>query len=93
MFLLAALLYVCSAMVVVALSDSALPLFLKLAVAPIAIYCWLIVGSDGNTSKAGQMKNSGEDPEWRARGVRHGLMLKWHELCDSVLGDIADSSR
>ncbi|MBY0280463.1 hypothetical protein K2Z84_34445 [Candidatus Binatia bacterium] len=57
-------------------------------IAPAFIVLWLIVGGDGNTAKAGQVLLSGEDPVVASRGFRHGAMLRWHELCDRILGDI-----
>jgi hypothetical protein len=88
MFLLAALLYAASVWLVVWLSRRSTRLPLKLLVAPAFIYLWLVVGSDGNTAKAGQERYSGEDPQWRPRGVRHAIMLQWHRACDRLLGDI-----
>jgi hypothetical protein len=35
-----------------------------------------------------QVLNSGVDPVVAPRGFRHGLMLRWHALCDRTLGDL-----
>jgi len=45
-----------------------------------------IIGSDGNTARAGQLVQSGEDPEFKPRSARHRMMLGWHETRDTVLG-------
>ena len=92
MFLLAALIYALSVALVVALRQLRFGLGARLALSPLWVFVWLIVGSDGTTPRAGQLVNSGVDPVVSARGVRHGLMLKWHQACDSVLGDIGPDS-
>jgi len=43
---------------------------------------------DGITSKAGQWNRAGYDTPPVVRGVRHGLFLKWHFICDHLLGDV-----
>ena len=88
MFLLASTLYTVSIAYVAWLIRRRWDLRVKVLAAPLALWAWLIVGSDGNTAKAGQMRYSGENPEWRARGTRHGMMLKWHQACDTILGNI-----
>ena len=60
----------------------------RLALAPLFVVLWLVLGSDGNTARAGQIVYAGQDPQPIVRGVRHGVMLAWHRLCDGVLGDI-----
>lgn len=87
-FLFAALVYALSILWIVALRNIRLPLPARLALAPLFVVLWLILGSDGNTARAGQLVHAGQDPQPIVRGVRHGVMLAWHHLCDSVLGDI-----
>lgn len=81
--------YCLSVVVATAVGRSRLPLLFCLALAPVVVYAWLWLGADGNTAKAGQTRQSGEDPAFQPRSVRHRVMLEWHELCDRVLGDIA----
>lgn len=88
MFLFVILVYATSALVVTAIGRSKLRLGPKLLLAPLAIYCWLILGWDGNTAKSGQVLSSHEDPAFLPRSARHRVMLAWHQLCDSVLGDV-----
>lgn len=87
-FLFAALVYAFSILWIVALRNVRLPLPARLALAPLFVVLWLILGSDGNTARAGQLVHAGQDPQPIVRGVRHGVMLAWHHLCDSVFGDI-----
>ena len=86
MFLLAGSIYTLSVLLIVGLNRINLPLPFRLAVAPLFTAIWLILGSDGNTARAGQLVQSGQDPEWNLRGVRHRTMLAWHRACDSVFG-------
>ena len=86
MFLLAGVIYVCSIVFVVWLSRLRPPRWARLALAPLFTILWLIVGSDGNTARAGQLVQSGQDPEWTPRGTRHRIMLGWHQACDGVCG-------
>ncbi len=88
-FLLAALLYALSILWITALRNIRLPRPLRLALAPLFILLWLIAGSDGNTARAGQLVYVGQDPQPIVRGHRHALLLSWHRLCDTALGDIA----
>lgn len=88
MFLFVSLLYAGSILLVVAVSRTNLSLPARLTLAPGVICLWLVVGSDGNTAKAGQVVMAGQDPRPVARSIRHGLMLRWHEVCDSLLGDL-----
>ena len=87
-FLFVALIYALSILWIVALRRVRLPLPARLALAPLFVVLWLVLGSDGNTARAGQLVHAGQDPQPIVRGVRHGIMLAWHHLCDSVLGDI-----
>jgi hypothetical protein len=87
MFLFAILVYSASVAIVTAVGRTRLPLHWRLAFAPLAIYAWLWLGADGNTMKAGQTRQSGEDPLFQPRGTRHRIMLAWHQLCDEWLGD------
>jgi hypothetical protein len=92
MFLLAALIYGLSVALVVWLRQLPCGLGARLALSPLWVFVWLIVGSDGTTPRAGQLVNAGVDPVISARGVRHGLMLRWHHACDTFLGDIGPKS-
>jgi hypothetical protein len=91
-FLLATLIYVCSVLMIVALHATNLPLVPRLLLAPVFTICWLLVGSDGNTARAGQLVQSGQDPQPITRGTRHAVMLSWHCLCESALGDIGENT-
>lgn len=86
MFVLAGVIYACSIVLVVWLCRWHLPSSIRLAVAPLFTVLWLIIGSDGNTARAGQLVQSGQDPEWQPRGARHRIMLTWHQACDRVFG-------
>ena len=93
MFVLAGVVYTCSVLVIVWFNRLNLPLSVRLAVAPLFTILWLIVGSDGNTARAGQLVQSGQDPEWKPRGSRHRIMLGWHQACDTVLGSNGEGYR
>ena len=82
-----------SAMLIVALYRARVRLDLRLALAPLFIAFWLLLGSDGNTAKAGQIRQSGEDPVPTARSARHAAMLAWHRWCDRRLGDIDEQTK
>ena len=88
LFLLAACVYAASIVWIVVLRNLRLPLPARLALAPLFTALWLVVGSDGNTARAGQHVCAGQNPHPIVRGARHGLMLRWHRLCDDALGDI-----
>jgi hypothetical protein len=88
MFLFAGLIYFLSVLFICVLHQSLMGIKWKLALAPLFIILWLIIGSDGNTSRAGQLVQSGQDPQPIIRGKRHAIMISWHHLCDSTLGDI-----
>ena len=88
MFVLVLLLYVASFGVVTWLSRRRLPLAAKVLISPVILYLWLVIGSDGNTPKAGQMLYAGQAPTRTARGIRHGIMLRWYRVCDIVLRDL-----
>jgi hypothetical protein len=90
MFLLAGLVYLLSVAVVVGTSRTRIPIAVRLVLAPAFTVAWLVVGSDGNTARAGQLVQSGQDPQPITRGTRHGIMLAWHRACDSVFGDIGE---
>lgn len=90
MFLLAGLIYMFSVIFIVGAVELRLPLSACFALAPLFTIFWLIVGSDGNTARAGQLVQSGQDPQPITRGIRHGIMLSWHRVCDSVFGDIGE---
>ena len=88
MFVLVLLLYGASFFVVTWLSRRRLPLAAKVLISPVMLYLWLVIGSDGNTPKAGQMLFAGQKPTRTARGIRHGIMLNWYRVCDIVLRDL-----
>lgn len=88
LFLFASLVYSASVVWIVALRRARIPLPLRLAAAPAFVLLWLLLGSDGNTARAGQLVQAGQDPLPVVRGVRHGIMLSWHRLCDGLLGDV-----
>ncbi len=92
MFLLAALVFVASTAWVTWLSRLSIPRLARVLAAPCVIALWLFVGSDGTTAKAGQVLDAGVNPQETPRGLRHGIMLSWHRLCDGVLGDVAEPS-
>ena len=93
MFLLAAVVYTLSVVWVVWLRQTRCAFSMRLTLAPLWVFAWLIVGADGTTPRAGQLVNSGEDPVIAARGVRHGMMLRWHAACDALFGDIGPRKR
>ena len=93
LFLFAALVYALSVLLVVGLQATRLSTRARLALAPLCTVLWLVVGSDGNTARAGQLVQSGEDPQPIVRSVRHGIMLSWHHLCDAALGDIGGGTQ
>lgn len=87
-FLFAALVYALSILWIVSLRGVRLSTPARLALAPLFTVLWLVLGSGGNTARAGQIVHAGQDPQPLTRGARHGAMLAWHHLCDGVLGDI-----
>jgi len=93
LFLFATLIYACTVLWIVAIRNWRLSSTGRLALAPLFTVLWLVVGSDGNTARAGQRVQAGQDPQPITRGIRHGIMLSWHHLCDSTLGDIAPKNR
>ncbi|MBI3985717.1 MAG: hypothetical protein HY343_02260 [Lentisphaerae bacterium] len=90
MFLFAGTMYSLSVILICALHMTRFSLRLKLALAPFFTILWLVVGSDGNTQRAGQLVQSGQDPQAIVRGKRHAIMMAWHRLCDETLGDIKE---
>lgn len=87
MFFFAVLVYSLSAVFVTALGRWRWPLGVSTVIAPLVVYGWLWLGWDGNTSKAGQVVSSGQDPAFVAPSRRHRVMLAWHHACDRILGD------
>jgi hypothetical protein len=87
MFLFAVLVYALSVTFVTATARMRWPLLLRVVIAPTIVYAWLWLGWDGNTSKAGQILSSGQDPAFEPRSTKHRVMLAWHQGCDRVLGD------
>ncbi|MCX7007941.1 MAG: hypothetical protein NTY53_11970 [Kiritimatiellaeota bacterium] len=92
MFLFVGALYTGSIFLIVVLNRTLKKMAPRLRLAPTLIILWLIVGSDGNTSRAGQLVQSGQDPQPIVRGIRHGLMLAWHHGCDALLGDVGPAT-
>ena len=92
MFLFAGALYTGSVFLIIGLNRTTKKLASRVVLAPALIILWLIVGADGNTSRAGQLVQSGQDPQPIMRGVRHGLMLAWHHGCDKLLGDVSHAT-
>lgn len=91
MFLLSGLLYALTILLICVLHRSRMSTRWKLALAPFLTVLWLVIGSDGNTARAGQLVQSGQDPQPVTRGIRHSVMLSWHRACDSLLGDISET--
>lgn len=89
-FLFAGMIYLFSVLFIVALHMTRLSPRVKIALAPLFTVVWLIVGSDGNTQRAGQLVQSGQDPQAIVRSSRHRIMVSWHNICDRLLGDIKD---
>lgn len=92
MFLFAGALYTSSLFLIIALNRMTKRLVTRLVLAPMLIVLWMFIGADGNTSRAGQLVQSGQDPQPIVRGVRHGLMLAWHHGCDALLGDVGPAT-
>lgn len=92
-FLFAGMIYLLSILFVAALHATRLGSRIMIALAPLFTVLWLIIGSDGITARAGQLVQSGQDPQPITRGSRHAIMLSWHHLCDSVLGDIGEKTK
>ena len=93
MFLFAGMIYLLSILFIAALHATRLGPRIKIALTPMLTVLWLIIGSDGNTARAGQLVQSGQDPQPITRGSRHAIMLSWHHLCDSVFGDIGEKTK
>jgi len=91
LFLFVAMLHGFSIILISYLHHSRLTLRWKLILAPLLTVLWLIIGADGNTARAGQLVQSGQDPQPVVRSARHHLMLTWHEQCDRFLGDVGSS--
>ena len=87
-FLFAGMIYLLSILFISALHMTQLGTRIKIALAPLFTVLWLIVGSDGNTARAGQLVQAGQTPQPITRSSRHAIMMSWHHLCDSLLGDI-----
>jgi hypothetical protein len=83
MFLLMCVVYTLNILIVVKLSDTVLPLAVKLSLSPVLVYCWLFIGWDGNTAKAGWI--IGQEHHL-PRSARHAIMLAWHDGVNSILG-------
>ncbi len=87
MFLFAGLLYSLSFLNICILHKLSINRMLKLILAPTFIFFWIVIGSDGNTARAGQLVSSEKNPTYIIRGKRHAFMMSWHTLCDSAFGD------
>lgn len=81
LFLMAATVFLATHFLVVWLAGIRLPDWLKTLLAPSFLALWLVLGSDGQTPRAGQMLVSDEEPLPATRGLRHGAMLAWRRLC------------
>lgn len=88
MFLFAGLIYVLSILFIAGLRAVLIGPRIRFALAPLFTVAWLFIGSDGNTARAGQLVQAGQDPQPITRSARHAVMLSWHQLCDGVLGDV-----
>jgi hypothetical protein len=86
MFILAGGVYILSITLIVWMNSARIPVVIRLALAPLFTMLWLFMGANGNTARAGQLVQSGQDPEWNPRGPRHRIMLGWHQACDSIFG-------
>ena len=87
MFVLASVIYALS-ILLIAVVPHRVGLAPRILVAPLFTIFWIIVGSDGNTARAGQLVQSDQDPQPIIRSKRHAVMMSWHNLCDSAFGDI-----
>lgn len=88
MFALACLVYTGTFLLILGLFRMQTSVWKRLVFGPTLLVLWLVAGSDGTTAKAGQVLYAGEEPQTTPRGLRHGLMLEWHRICDDLLGDI-----
>ena len=88
MFLLAGLLYLLSIFYICILHKLKVSRNWKLILAPIFMILWFAIGSDGNTASAGQLVSSETNPHYIIRSKKHGIMMSWHKLCDSIFRDI-----
>ena len=93
MFLFVATIYCLTVFLVAVLRKLSDKEWVRLVFAPTFIFIWLIIGADGNTLRAGQLVQAGQDPKPVIRGIRHGIMMSWHRLCDNLLGEIRSDSR
>lgn len=88
MFILMAILYFLTIIVIVTLNNLKTNKTIKIFTSTIFIILLLVVGSDGTTSKAGQSVSAGYDPKPIVRSYRHSIMLRWHEVCDKLFGNV-----
>lgn len=86
-FILAALIYLLSLLLIVSLRGLNGAMRLRYAVAPLFLCLWIFLGWNGTTARAGQLLNAGENPTPIVRSWRHDLMLRWHHLCDRTLAN------
>ncbi|MCX6996857.1 MAG: hypothetical protein NTV49_07180 [Kiritimatiellaeota bacterium] len=92
MFLFVGVLYTGSIFLIVALNRTLQSMTSRVLLAPALVVLWMVIGADGNASRAGQLVQSGQDPQPVVRGLRHGFMFAWHHGCDALLGDVSDAT-
>lgn len=88
MFLFVFVLYCLNILFICLLQKFKLKTKLQFFLSPLFIIIWLYLGSDGNTERAGQLVSDDKKYEYKVRGKRHSIMVSWHKLCDSLLGDV-----
>jgi hypothetical protein len=88
MFLFVFFIYLLSILFICFLKKYKIKFSTKIILAPTLVIVWLFIGSDGNTERAGQFVSSDKNYVYKIRGKRHSIMVSWHKLCDSQLGEI-----
>ncbi len=88
MFCFAAMLYLLTIIAISFMKKLQFNYKIQLLLAPIFIIFWLYLGSDGNTSRAGQLVSAEKNPHYIIRSKKHSIMVSWHKLCDSLMGEI-----
>jgi hypothetical protein len=86
LFITATVVFLATHFLIVWLAGTSLPNWLKTLLAPSFLALWLVMGSDGQTPRAGQMLAADEEPLPATRGLRHGTMLAWRRLCLLTIG-------
>jgi hypothetical protein len=87
MFLWVFLLYFLSIVLIVMMRKLNMARIIRLIFAPTFMVIWLIVGSDGNTARAGQIAIWEDNPHYIVTSEKHAIMIAWHNLCDDFFGD------